>query len=142
MFLRLIVRLWCSDANLQFSQSRTGLGVQLLDLSPTAAVHGGWSDFGAWSQCSVTCGTNGTRTRRRQCNQPSPNACGKPCSGAEEETSTECPGMQPCCGQCSSFARLLLLGRFVLLKKYICVVLLLQRELVYWLISNTQGGPG
>ncbi|XP_051824802.1 properdin isoform X1 [Antechinus flavipes] len=45
---------------------------------------GGWSDWGPWTPCSVTC-AKGLRSRRRACNQPVPK-CGGSCSGGEIET--------------------------------------------------------
>ncbi|CAH3195719.1 unnamed protein product [Porites evermanni] len=43
-------------------------------------VDGMWSDWGAWSPCSETCG-NGTRSRKRSCNNPTPDHGGAPCKG-------------------------------------------------------------
>ena len=44
------------------------------------SVDGMWSDWGAWSPCSETCG-NGTRSRTRSCNNPTPANDGAPCKG-------------------------------------------------------------
>ncbi len=57
-------------------------------------VEGGWSEWGEWQLCSVTCG-NGMKKRQRTCSEPIPQ-CDGSCRGAEEETapcSTEiiCP---------------------------------------------------
>ncbi|XP_066270066.1 macrophage mannose receptor 1-like [Branchiostoma lanceolatum] len=60
------------------------------------AVDGGWSDWGTWSGCSVTCGV-GTQTRNRTCTNPAPANGGTDCTGdAREnrdcETGVPCPG--------------------------------------------------
>ncbi|KAI2661698.1 Properdin [Labeo rohita] len=57
-------------------------------------VQGGWSEWGNWQPCSVTC-ANGIKKRRRTCSEPIPQ-CGGSCRGAEEETApcfteTICP---------------------------------------------------
>ncbi|XP_078656418.1 receptor-type tyrosine-protein phosphatase epsilon-like [Branchiostoma floridae x Branchiostoma belcheri] len=57
-------------------------------------VDGGWSPWTDWPPCSVSCG-NGTRTRTRTCDNPSPAYGGRDCEGAASETQT-CPD-QPAC---------------------------------------------
>ena len=59
---------------------------------------GGYSNWGAWSRCSETCG-KGSHTRTRTCTSPPPSAGGKDCSslGPDKETGEcdagGCPGM-------------------------------------------------
>ena len=51
-----------------------------------------WSTWGAWSQCSRTCGT-GQRTRQRKCNDE--DRCpGFPDAGSESQDCNQqsCPG--------------------------------------------------
>ena len=58
---------------------------------------GGYSAWGGWSQCSVTCGV-GRQSRSRTCTNPAPSPGGKDCSqlGLEKEnrncTNGGCPG--------------------------------------------------
>lgn len=59
-------------------------------------MNGNYSEWSAFSQCSVSCG-NGTMKRTRNCTNPSPKNRGQDCTsiGASEETKpcflTECP---------------------------------------------------
>ena len=43
-------------------------------------VDGGWSDWGNWTECSVTCGI-GVMSRERKCDSPAPVGDGRPCEG-------------------------------------------------------------
>lgn len=59
------------------------------------AVNGGWSNWGNWSSCSVTCG-EGRQQRYRSCTNPKPQYGGRDCQGVREDkqrcTDTEyCP---------------------------------------------------
>ena len=44
------------------------------------SVHGGWSLWTSFTECSVTCGS-GTQTRERECNNPVPDHGGLECGG-------------------------------------------------------------
>ncbi|XP_052240654.1 coadhesin-like [Dreissena polymorpha] len=46
---------------------------------------GGWSSWGSWQSCSVTCGV-GLKLRGRTCTNPSPFAYGKDCPGVSESS--------------------------------------------------------
>ncbi|XP_061187118.1 coadhesin-like [Saccostrea echinata] len=56
-------------------------------------IDGGWSNWEAWTTCSVTCGT-GIEIRRRHCSNPVPKYGGSQCPGNETESST-------CTGTCN-----------------------------------------
>ncbi|PNF40674.1 hypothetical protein B7P43_G03792 [Cryptotermes secundus] len=72
------------------------------------AIHGGWSDWGPWSECSRTCGA-GVSITERQCDHPVPAFGGKFCVGERRRyriCNTEpCPDGMPSfrAMQCSSF---------------------------------------
>ena len=44
-------------------------------------VDGKWGDWSPYNQCTKTCGNDGIRSRRRDCNKPSPLNGGKYCFG-------------------------------------------------------------
>ena len=48
------------------------------------SVDGGWSPWGNWTSCSVTCG-KGRQTRTRNCSNPVPQFGGKDCQGKLED---------------------------------------------------------
>lgn len=59
-------------------------------------VNGNWGKWDEWSSCSETCG-NGTKTRKRYCNNPAPYNGGHICSGNDTEITDcfveDCPGI-------------------------------------------------
>ena len=48
-------------------------------------MNGGWGEFGAWSECSASCG-GAYRSRYRTCNNPAPVNGGEDCTGSNTET--------------------------------------------------------
>ena len=64
-----------------------------LNSFPSAAVDGGWSDFGDWSECNVKCG-GGIKERRRTCTNPPPANDGQCCLGGNIEV--ESCNHEPC----------------------------------------------
>lgn len=64
-------------------------------LAETCSVDGGFSRWGFWSDCSLTCG-DGVQTRTRTCTNPPPQGYGEDCDGPLEETrpcnDKPCPG--------------------------------------------------
>ncbi|KAL1417823.1 hypothetical protein MTO96_006080 [Rhipicephalus appendiculatus] len=57
-------------------------------------VHGGWSEWSPWGECSASCGRRRHRRRFRTCDNPSPAAGGRGCLGSDHET-RRCPH-KPC----------------------------------------------
>ncbi len=57
------------------------------DFISPGAIHGGWSRWGDWSRCSVTCGVEGGgwQHRSRTCSDPYPDG-GYYCRGVSRET--------------------------------------------------------
>ena len=59
------------------------------------SVDGGFTPFGAWSDCSATCG-GGVQSRMRTCTNPTPQFMGNDCEGVLVETKMcnvqLCPG--------------------------------------------------
>ncbi|XP_060558845.1 coadhesin-like [Ruditapes philippinarum] len=48
--------------------------------TPGPCANGGWSNWGSWSTCSVTC-DDGFKSRSRTCTNPRPSVKGKLCDG-------------------------------------------------------------
>lgn len=57
-------------------------------------VHGGWTAWSSWSQCSATCGI-AVKTRRRTCSNPEPKYGGRVCVG-QERTEIYCHTLPHC----------------------------------------------
>ncbi|XP_045179462.1 A disintegrin and metalloproteinase with thrombospondin motifs adt-1-like [Mercenaria mercenaria] len=53
---------------------------------PGPCANGGWSNWGVWDSCTVTCG-GGTKTRSRTCTNPRPSPLGKNCEGDTNQVS-------------------------------------------------------
>ena len=64
-------------------------------------IHGGWGDWYASGECSVSCGVGGVRRFERRCDNPRPQNGGEPCRGDDfkhEPCNTHCcPGA---CQEC------------------------------------------
>ncbi|KAJ8374864.1 hypothetical protein SKAU_G00054440 [Synaphobranchus kaupii] len=60
--------------------------------------NGGWSDWTGWTECTKSCG-GGVRTRRRECDSPTPEGEGDYCEGQRTEitpcSTDHCP-VAPC----------------------------------------------
>ncbi|PAA54099.1 hypothetical protein BOX15_Mlig015709g1 [Macrostomum lignano] len=70
----------CSSPVPQFGgRGCSGSGSDIRDCQQgPCPVHGGWSEWTEFSNCSVTCG-NGTRSRSRSCSSPAPQYGGRFC---------------------------------------------------------------
>lgn len=67
-----------------------------LDLKVPTANGTGWSDWGEWTACSVTC-TVGTRRKQRLCNSPNLDEC-----EGDGEMTTQCTESPSCPGKYGS----------------------------------------
>ncbi|XP_061173454.1 sushi, von Willebrand factor type A, EGF and pentraxin domain-containing protein 1-like [Saccostrea echinata] len=65
-------------------------------------VNGGWSTWGSYSECSVSCG-GGQKSRTRLCNSPTPDPDGIPCNSSESTETTLCNTV--ICPSCPSIQR-------------------------------------
>lgn len=65
----------------------------LIKINILFTVHGGWSVWSPWSQCSQSCGTS-QRYRKRSCSHPKPSNGGRNCDGPSLEI--EACRMRPC----------------------------------------------
>ncbi|XP_065185495.1 A disintegrin and metalloproteinase with thrombospondin motifs 18-like isoform X1 [Sycon ciliatum] len=64
-----------------------------LQQQSTDAVHGGWSDFSDWTDCSLSC-AGGIAYRSRSCTNPKPAEGGRNCTGHRIEN--RMCNVQPC----------------------------------------------
>uniref|UniRef100_A0ABM5GM22 SCO-spondin n=1 Tax=Pogona vitticeps TaxID=103695 RepID=A0ABM5GM22_9SAUR len=69
-------------------------GIFCLDIA--CAVHGGWTPWSPWSDCTASCG-HGHQIRTRACINPPPRNQGLPCAGPETQAQN-CSGLPPCPG--------------------------------------------
>ncbi|RMX60387.1 hypothetical protein pdam_00020578, partial [Pocillopora damicornis] len=64
-------------------------------ISDINIVHGGWSSWGSWERCSLTCG-GGSQSRVRCCTNPPPRWGGRWCHGlssiSQSCNTNHCPG--------------------------------------------------
>lgn len=81
-----------------FVYHHSGGSLDILFFSSPLTVHGGWSVWTQWDDCSTTCGT-GTQERFRECNNPPPQYNGSDCKGDLTEI-RQCPGLPPCPVDC------------------------------------------
>ena len=64
-------------------------------------INGGWSSYGSWGSCSVSCG-GGTQTRSRTCTNPAPANGGATCSGSATESQSCNTAACPVNGVCNN----------------------------------------
>ena len=86
---------WTFDGNFSsYLVFTTEPNVPLIS-SPQIVVHGDWSEYGDWTECSGECGI-GSQIRSRTCTDPEPEHGGNDCPGEgnEERSCYEihCPG--------------------------------------------------
>ena len=86
------------------------------------AVHGGFTEWGTWSECSVVCGT-GTRSRTRNCTNPEPFCGGDGCDGDTEDTE-DCVGRDGPIGKSSTRQKLIPRVR------HLCLLILTVHEAI------------
>jgi hypothetical protein len=61
------------------------------------SIDGGWTEWGTWSSCSLTCG-GGVRSQSRTCTNPRPSVSGSNCDGKDMKVT-------PCnTGSCGMYA--------------------------------------
>ena len=58
---------------------------KLINVMLSVTVDGGFSNWGSWGTCTVTCG-GGTQVRTRSCSNPAPQYGGALCAGATSQS--------------------------------------------------------
>ncbi|XP_064650190.1 hemicentin-1-like isoform X2 [Lineus longissimus] len=82
-----IVATQLEDAGVYVCIARNSRGSILVQAELTVQVHGGFSTWSAWGDCSVTCG-QGTQFRSRTCDNPAPLNGGRNCNGGKKQSQT------------------------------------------------------
>ncbi|CAC5418366.1 Adhesion G protein-coupled receptor B2,Coadhesin,Thrombospondin-1,Adhesion G protein-coupled receptor B1,Mucin-like protein,Hemicentin-1,Adhesion G protein-coupled receptor B3,Thrombospondin-2 [Mytilus coruscus] len=70
---------YCSDFDMQHQLCDRNKDEQICQHDP-CPVEGKWAEWNNWEKCSMSCG-QGVKTRRRECNNPSPSFGGQICIG-------------------------------------------------------------
>ncbi|XP_052105775.1 SCO-spondin-like [Mytilus californianus] len=70
---------YCSDFDMQHQLCDRNKDEQICQHNP-CPVEGKWAEWNNWEKCSISCG-KGVKTRRRECNNPSPSFGGQNCIG-------------------------------------------------------------
>ncbi|CAH1786157.1 unnamed protein product, partial [Owenia fusiformis] len=82
------------DSGIYICIARNSLGSVLVKAELTVQVHGMWSKWSGWGDCSRTCG-RGAQYRIRECENPAPANGGRACVGPGKESraciSGNCP---------------------------------------------------
>ena len=85
--------------NSLFAQLYFSMPTNVADKCNRFLAKGQWTEWSAWSGCSVVCGATGTQNRERICRNPTTSA-------TQEDCATEGnPGfeLRVCSNQCSKF---------------------------------------
>ncbi|XP_022085366.1 hemicentin-1-like isoform X2 [Acanthaster planci] len=69
------------DTGRYVCQATNSMGPQSVGVNVIIRVHGQFSEWGQWGECSKTCGEGAHQRRTRQCNNPTPANNGRQCSG-------------------------------------------------------------
>ncbi|KAL8608110.1 hypothetical protein ACOMHN_016565 [Nucella lapillus] len=89
-----IVATQLNDSGLYRCFASNPLGKTFVETVLNVVVHGRYSDWGDWSECSATCG-QGVHYRSRSCDNPQPMNGGRDCVGERRESAscqlTPCP---------------------------------------------------
>ncbi|KFM73053.1 Hemicentin-1, partial [Stegodyphus mimosarum] len=73
-----------SDEGVYACFGNNSLGSAAAEAQLIVQVHGKWSNWQEWGQCSASCG-DGEQSRQRFCNDPAPKNGGKTCIGLSKE---------------------------------------------------------
>lgn len=101
------------------------------------SVNGGYSLWGDWSQCSVTCGS-GQQNRDRSCTNPGPSYGGADCTALGEPTETKacflkvCPPGRKFIYFIRPFEVLHLFNLYLCTLEFICRVIVMAQLILPW----------
>ncbi|XP_071802833.1 hemicentin-1-like isoform X2 [Asterias amurensis] len=93
-----------ADSGSYVCKATNQMGPQAVSVYVTIRVHGRYSEWSAWGECSKTCGNEGAYQRRtRKCDNPAPANNGRQCSGSSTDNRACTPPMCPINGGWSSW---------------------------------------